>query len=293
MAETAPIDFTSDSASPLLSVKRRVARDGLVVSRCDIPVNPGAPIMTARFALFMHESEPLDLVCRQPGSLRARTYRVTAGQFHLSPAGRTTHVGWTADKRSLVIAMENGFIERTLGDAFGGHVPEMRSRAALRDPAVEALAACPRRGLTDGSRGGGLYLDLAAASLVLRVFETHGESPKPPTPVRGGLGASRRRRVADFIEAHLEEDIGLAALAAEAGLSRHHFGKAFKATFGKPPCRYITERRIRKAREMLLSDRASITDIALALGFSSHSHFTDVFRKTTGTTPSLFRGNRA
>ena len=189
--------------------------------------------------------------------------------------------------------MENGFTERTLGDAFGGHVPEMRSRAALRDPAVEALAACLRRGLTDGSRGGGLYLDLAAAALVLRLFETHGESPKPPAPVRGGLGASRRRRVADFIEAHLEEDIGLAALAAEAGLSRHHFGKAFKTTFGKPPRRYITERRIRKAREMLLSDRASITDIALALGFSSHSHFTDVFRKMTGTTPSLFRGNRA
>ena len=127
MAETAPIDFTSDSASPLLSVKRRVARDGLVVSRCDIPINPGAPITTAQFALFMHESEPLDLACRAPGSRRARTYRVTAGQFHLSPAGRTAHVGWTADKRSLVIAMENGFIERTLGDAFGGHVPEMRS----------------------------------------------------------------------------------------------------------------------------------------------------------------------
>ena len=237
MAETAPIDFTSDSASPLLSVKRRVARDGLVVSRCGIPINPGAPIMTAQFALFMHESEPLDLICRQPGSLRARTYRVTAGQFYLSPAGRTARVGWTADKQSLVIAMENGFIERTLGDAFGGYVPEMRSR--------------------------------------------------------GGLGASRRRRVADFIKAHLEEDIGLAALAAEAGLSRHHFGKAFKATSGKPPHRYITERRVQKAREMLLSDRASITDIALALGFSSHSHFTDVFHKTTGTTPSLFRGNRA
>ena len=130
-----------------------------------------------------------------------------------------------------------------------------------------------------------------AASLVLRLFETHGESRRRPAPVRGGLGASRRRRVADFIEAHLEDDIGLAALIAEAEPSRHHFGKAFKVTFGRPPRRYIAERRVQKAKEMLLSDRASITDIALALGFSSHSHFTDVFRKTTGTTPSLFRGN--
>ena len=129
-----------------------------------------------------------------------------------------------------------------------------------------------------------------AASLVLRLFETHGESRRRPAPIRGGLGASRRRRVADFIEAHPEDDIGL---AAEAEPSRHHFGKAFKVTFGRPPRRYIAERRLQKAKEILLSDRASTTDIALALGFSSHSHFTDVFRKMTETTPSLFRGNRA
>ena len=86
MAETALIDFVSEIASPVLSVTRRIARSGIVVSRCNIPINPGAPIMTAQFALFMHESEPLDLICRQPESLRAKKYRVTAGQFHLIPA---------------------------------------------------------------------------------------------------------------------------------------------------------------------------------------------------------------
>ena len=293
MAETTLIDFTSEIASPVLSVTRRIARSGIVVSRCNIPINPGTPIVTAQFALFMHESEPLDLICRQPESLRAKKYRVNAGQFHLSPADRTAHVGWTADKQSFVIAMENGFIERTIGDAFDGRIPEMRAQAALRDPAVEELVACLRRSLTDNSRYGGLYLDYVGTSLALRLFETYGENGRLPSSIRGGLGASRRRRIVDFIESHLDEDIGLAALATEAGLSPHHFGKAFKATFGKPPYRYITERRIQKAKEMLLSDRASITDIALALGFSSHSHFTDVFRKMTGTTPSLFRRNCA
>jgi AraC family transcriptional regulator len=126
----------------------------------------------------------------------------------------------------------------------------------------------------------------------VRLFETYGESTKQLSSIRGGLGASRQRIIAEFIEEHLGEDIGLVALAAEAGLSPNHFGKVFKATFGKPPCRYINELRIRKAKEMLLADHASITEIALALGFSSHSHFTDMFRKLTGTTPSRFRGNR-
>ncbi len=291
MAETTLVDFTSEIASPVLSVTRRIARNGIVVSRCDIPINPGTQIVTAQFALFMHESEPLDLICRLPDSRRTEKYPVAAGHFHLSPANRAAHVGWTADKQSFVIAMENSFIERTIGNAFDGRVPEIRGRAALRDPAVEELIACLRRSLIDDSRCGGLCLDLVGTSLALRLFETYGENGRPPPSIRGGLGASRRRRIVDFIEAHLDEDIGLAALAAEAGLSPHHFGKAFKTTFGKPPCRYITERRIQKAKEMLLSDGASITEIALALGFSSHSHFTDVFRKMTGTTPSLFRRN--
>ncbi len=138
----------------------------------------------------MHESEPLDFICRQPESLRAKKYRVSAGQFHLSPADQTAHVGWTASKQSFVIAMGNSFIERTIGNAFDGRVPEIRGRAALRDPAVEELIACLRRSLIDTSCCGGLCLDLVGTSLALRLFETYGENGRPPPSIRGGLGAS-------------------------------------------------------------------------------------------------------
>ncbi len=120
----------------------------------------------------MHESEPLDLICRLPVSRRTEKYPVAAGHFHLSPADRAAHVGWTADKRSLVIAMGNSLIERTISDAFDGRVPEIRGRAALSDPPVEELIACLRRSLIDSSRCGGLYLDLVGTSLALRLFET-------------------------------------------------------------------------------------------------------------------------
>ena len=100
MAETTLIDFTSEIASPVLSVTQRIARSGIVVSRCNIPINPGAPIMTAQFTLFMHESEPLDLICHQPESHRAKKYRVTAGQFHLIPTGadRDSRIGLRGSK---------------------------------------------------------------------------------------------------------------------------------------------------------------------------------------------------
>src|SRR3546814_3861530 len=79
MAETTLVDFTSEVVSPTLSVTRRIARNDIVVSRCDIPINPGTQIVTAQFALFMHESEPLDLICHLPESRRTKKYTVTAG----------------------------------------------------------------------------------------------------------------------------------------------------------------------------------------------------------------------
>ncbi|MFZ5835089.1 MAG: helix-turn-helix domain-containing protein [Pseudomonadota bacterium] len=66
---------------------------------------------------------------------------------------------------------------------------------------------------------------------------------------------------------------------------------ALKATFDASLCRYKNERRIIKAREILLSDHAPITGVALTLGFSSHSHFKDMFCIMTGTATSLFRQN--
>ena len=77
-----------------------------------------------------------------------------------------------------------------------------------------------------------------------------------------------------------------------ANLSTHHFGEAFKASTGTSPYRYLIERRIHRAKELLLGADRSIAEVALTVGFASHSHFTDNFRKLTGITPSRFRMDR-
>jgi AraC family transcriptional regulator len=185
--------------------------------------------------------------------------------------------------------LENSFIERAVGDAFDGKVPEVRNRAALRDPAIEELVACLRREMDEAGQCSRLCLDFMGTSLAVRLFATYGESAISPPMIRGGLSGSRRRRVIDYIDAHLSEDISLAVLAAEAGLSPHHFGKAFKTSLGAPPCQYVTRRRIAQAMDLLLNTSRSITEIAYEIGFPNHSHFCGMFRKVTGTTPSQFR----
>jgi AraC family transcriptional regulator len=106
---------------------------------------------------------------------------------------------------------------------------------------------------------------------------------------RGGLAGWQQQAVAAHIDQHLADRIPLTELAALVRLSPYHFARAFKQSFGVPPHRYHTQRRIERAKARLADPETSATEIAMAVGFSSASAFTMTFRKVTGTTPTDYR----
>ncbi len=72
-------------------------------------------------------------------------------------------------------------------------------------------------------------------------------------------------------------------------LSPFHFARLFKQSFGEPPHRYVTRRRIERAKHMLARGERSVAEIGFDVGFGESSSFTAAFRKMTGTTPARFR----
>ncbi|HEY8369176.1 MAG TPA: AraC family transcriptional regulator [Thermodesulfobacteriota bacterium] len=98
----------------------------------------------------------------------------------------------------------------------------------------------------------------------------------------------RVRRIADYVEAHLGEEILVADLARLVGLSTGHLHRAFRETVGVTPLDYINERRVRRAIAILATERVTVADLALRVGFSSPSHFARTFRRVTGVTPSRY-----
>ena len=111
----------------------------------------------------------------------------------------------------------------------------------------------------------------------------------PVPQARGGLPPGTMRRVREHVEAHFSESIDLAELAAIAGLSVFHFARQFKQSAGITPHQYLVERRIERAREMLARTDLSLSEIAIATGFSDQSHFARHFRQMLGMTPGQFR----
>jgi AraC family transcriptional regulator len=106
-------------------------------------------------------------------------------------------------------------------------------------------------------------------------------SPLPPAILR---------RVNEYMEAHLQDNLSLDQLARETHYSRGHFLRMFRAATGMTPHQYLTKCRIERAKRMLRDeDDASLIDIAACCGFSSQSHMTRLFREQTGMTPGAFK----
>ncbi len=103
------------------------------------------------------------------------------------------------------------------------------------------------------------------------------------------LSDPRLSPVIDYIRRNLRDDVSLETLAALAGLSPNYFLGAFREVTGQTPHRYVTELRIARACELLRDPHRPITEVSLAVGFSSQSHLTEVFRRTLKTTPAAYR----
>jgi AraC family transcriptional regulator len=134
-----------------------------------------------------------------------------------------------------------------------------------------------------------LYIEALGIVLVHELIRLNRGAPRTAAPVRGGLAAWQQRIVTAYIDEHLPEQISLATLAGLARLSTYYFCRAFKQSFGIPPHRYHSNRRIEQAKVMLAGRKHSVTDIGLTLGFSDTSSFTAAFRKIAGQTPSTYQ----
>ena len=110
-----------------------------------------------------------------------------------------------------------------------------------------------------------------------------------PRPNLRNLGDERgpMRRVVAVMSDRLVEDLSVGDLAAVAGMSEFHFIRAFRKALGLPPHAYLTQLRLRAARD-LLRERRSLADAALGAGFYDQSHLTKHFKRTYGITPAQY-----
>ena len=130
---------------------------------------------------------------------------------------------------------------------------------------------------------------IAKACALLEGTDSRSSDPEQAQPVHGGLAAWQIRRISTYIDAHLNGRVRIAELAAMARLGPSHFRRAFKKCFGVSPHTYLTQRRIKRAQDLMMTTDASICEIALAVGFSDQAHLVRETRIKPGGTRRVIR----
>src|SRR6266849_5450574 len=106
---------------------------------------------------------------------------------------------------------------------------------------------------------------------------------------RGGLVAWQIARVQAYIDSNLHRTIHIRNLSAVVRRSPAHFSRKFKLAFGEPPHAYVVRRRLEKACHLMMTSAASLSEIALSVGFSDQAHLCRLFRQASGQTPNSWR----
>jgi AraC family transcriptional regulator len=250
------------------------------LARASAGRHPAAVVAEHRLAFYA--SGPIATDCGADG-LRRRGL-TTPGDFDFVPGGGLGYWEDDAPVDIISIRLAPELIDET-AEALGvpGGRVELAPKLGARDPVVSHVAYALRAELETPAHAGRLHADGLASALAARLVR---DFTKRPVAMRQTLSKPKLRRLIDYVEANLEADLSLAELAAVAGLSIPHLTALFRRTMGQSLHRYVVERRVTRARSLLLEGRAAIAEVALSVGFAHQSHLSRWMRRMLGVTPA-------
>ena len=160
---------------------------------------------------------------------------------------------------------------------------------ALDDAVARQLLSSLRPAIAQPEHAHPLFLDHVVLALASHIASVYGGVASGRSHHRGGLAAWQLKRAMEMMSASLTDGPALSHLADECGLSTRHFARAFRQSTGVPPHRWLLRHRVQRAQALLRMQALALADIALRCGFADQSHFTRVFSREVGCSPSQWR----
>jgi AraC family transcriptional regulator len=157
------------------------------------------------------------------------------------------------------------------------------------DPVVHHLGQTLIASLEQPHHTSKIFVDHVLHALNCHFVCSYGGVTRSALQFRGGLSFLQMRRATELLEAHLDGKIALLQVAEACELSVSHFARAFRQTFHKPPYKWLTERRVDRARDLMTNSRLPLADIAARCGFADQSALNRSFKRIHGVTPGIWR----
>lgn len=249
------------------------------------------------FLLVLVERGRYEIESLSSGSWKKAVYR--PGIAGITAPLTVNYLRWysLSEEKSHVIRtyIPPAFFEEAVEEfrkAGSKHQMHCEDVLAFRDPQVTAtvhsLVSAVKAGLPD------IYAETAArylaTHLVSRAYGRHNADAIWGKD--GDLTDQRLRRILDFMAWNFAEQLTLEQLAKEAGISRFHFCRLFKAKVGVSPHKHLSLLRIAHAKDLLRTTERSVAEIVAECGYTHAGHFAAAFFRSTGLTLSQYRRSR-
>ncbi|ALS60464.1 helix-turn-helix domain-containing protein [Pandoraea norimbergensis] len=237
----------------------------------------------AHHRVGVHVGRPVKAVCRCEGPPTSRIQ--SHGDTDVIPAGMPGEWSDDNDCTILTIWFADDFVRNTY-DQLGLTASEAQIRPQFqwRDARFQQMAWAMRAELEAKDASDPLYAESLCTAMLVRLAGA-GMADRQQDRKTRTLSARAASRVIDYVEAHLDERLSLTELAALVDLSVPHFKVLFRETMGVPVHRYVVQRRLERAKALLIEGRLSVSQIALEAGFSHQSHMATWMKRELGATP--------
>ena len=215
----------------------------------------------------------------------------TAGLY--GPCMEVNHFKWQCNEATRVLVELDSSTYRRLGleDVFLGD--DLHQNLNFHDLRMNALLLGMIEEIQQGCPHGELFAESVSHGLIRHVHLHHGSSRQSIAALEGKsrFDAQQFSRLKEYVRANLAAKITMQKVADAVGVSQAFLFRGFRNTFGCGPYQYVLSERIAAAKRMLAYSEVPLVEIALMTGFSSHSHFSTVFSRQTGLSPTEFALN--
>jgi AraC family transcriptional regulator len=217
---------------------------------------------------------------------------ITPGDMMMIPAN-VGHSGyWASELEMIAIGLHPSLFANVIDDATNLNPAELVPHFATPDPLVHQLGLSLKTVLEQNPTGSRLYAETTAAMLSVHLLQRYGQHNLEFKDYADGLPWCTLCQVIEYIDAHLDQELGLAELAAISHLSLHYFTRLFKQSTGVTPHQFVIRCRVKRAKTLLLAGKDSISAIAQQVGFANQAHLNVHIKRLLGVTPKMILEQR-
>ncbi|MGB6296293.1 MAG: AraC family transcriptional regulator [Rivularia sp. (in: cyanobacteria)] len=271
--------------SPILT-SQNTGWDGVFFRYMSLPASETPEVCTTlghTITIFTHG----DYVIHGDRKLDGRFHRdsVVGGDIVIQPANIGQKCAWDASGDFIILGIETKSFASAIDESKQSEQVQLIPNFATPDPLVLQIGLAIKNALQNNPSGSRLYAETMANALSVHLLQHYSARKPQIKQYSNGLSKRQLNIIIEYIQNHLDRDLGLKELAFLLHMSPHYFCSLFKQSMRMTPHQYVIQTRVNRAKELLLKGKYTIAQVALMVGFANQSHLNRHFKKLIGVTP--------